>query len=98
LTQVDVPAAQAPKPDKDELMRKVAQLRLETKPGTTRPWSYQAIADELRISKSEAQRLGVEAEQRLPGTTDLTQEIFGTTPETTEQKINGFDHHEEVPA
>lgn len=94
-TQRSVPAAQAalpaPKPDKDALMRQVAEMRLTTHPGTNRRWSYAQIGDELGISKSEAQRLGVDAEQKLPGTTELTQQIFGTTPETTEQKINGHD-------
>lgn len=92
-SQTDVPAAQAGEPDREELTRKVAELRLTTHPETGRRWSYAQIGDALGISKSTAQRLGTEAEQALPGSVDLTHEVFGTPQETaSETKINGHEY------
>lgn len=94
-SQIRVPAAQpvraAVKVDKDELLQKVARLRLGTNPDTGKQWSYGAIATELGISKSEANRLGLEAEQKLPAPINLTQHVFGTSHGTSEQKINGHE-------
>jgi hypothetical protein len=77
-----VPAAQpaptAPRPGRDELIREVVRLRGETHPETQRPWSYAQIADRLGISKSEAGRLGKEAEQARVRTIE-----FPAVPEET---------------
>jgi hypothetical protein len=93
-SQPTVPAAQEVGTvlirDEDELIRDVARLRLTTHPETGRPWSYKQIGDELKISKSKAQRLGVAAEQDLPGTVDLTQAVFGSAHgDGVGTKVNG---------